>query len=71
MDRKHEVAAIFTDCVAKLLYLSCILEKLKGLNLHGKLMNIITTNSKIQTFEKKLQNWADLLESGKMDIFLT
>ena len=32
-------------------------------------MNILTMNNKIEAFKKKLQHWAGLLESGKMDMF--
>ena len=32
-------------------------------------MNILTANNKIKAFKKKLQHWAGLLESGKMDMF--
>ena len=32
-------------------------------------MNILTANSKIKVFKKKLQHWAGLLENGKMDMF--
>ena len=73
MDRKHELAANLTDpdWIVKLLYLSCIFEKLNSLNLslQGESMNILTANSKIEAFKKKLKHWADLLESGKMDMF--
>ena len=72
-DRKHELAANLTDLdwIVKLLYFSCIFEKLNSLNLslQGESMNILTANSKIEAFKKKLKHWADLLESGKMDMF--
>ena len=32
-------------------------------------MNILTMNNKIEAFKIKLQHWAGLLESGKMDMF--
>ena len=32
-------------------------------------MNILRANNKIEAFKKKLQHWAGLLESGKMDMF--
>ena len=73
MDRKNELAAKLTDpdWIVKLLYLSCIFEKLNGwnLSLQGESMNILKANNKIETFKKNLQHWAGLLESGKMDVF--
>ena len=73
MDRKHKLASnlIDPDWIVKLLYLSCIFEKLNGLNLslQGESMNILTANNKIEAFKKKLQHWDGLLESGKMDMF--
>ena len=73
MDRKNELAANRTDpdWIVKLLYLSCIFEKLIGLNLslQSESMNILRANTKIAAFKKKLQHWAGLLESGKMDMF--
>ena len=73
MDRKHKLASNLTDpdWIVKLLYLSSIFEKLNGLNLslQDYSMNILTANNKIESFKKKLQHWAGLLESGKMDIF--
>ena len=54
MDRKHELASNFTDpeWIVNLLYLSCIFEKLNGLNLsfQGESMNILTANNKIKGF---------------------
>ena len=73
MDRKNELAAKLTDpdWIVKLLYFSCIFEKLNGLNLSllGESMNILRANNKIEAFKKKLQYWAGLLKSGKMDMF--
>ena len=73
MHRKNELAAKFTDrdWIVKLLYLSCIFEKIYGLemSLQGESMNILRANNKIEAFKKKLQHWAGLLESGKMDVF--
>ena len=73
MDRKHKLPSNLFDLgwIVKLLYLSCIFEKLNGLNLslQGVSMNILTANNKIEAFKKKLQHWAGLLESGKMDMF--
>ena len=39
------------------------------MSLHGESMNILRANNKIEAFKKKLQHWAGLLESGKMDMF--
>ena len=73
MDRKNKLAAKFNDpdWIVKLLYLPCIFEKLNGLNLplQGESMNILRANNKIEAFKKKLQHWAGLLESEKMDMF--
>ena len=73
MDRKRKLASNLTepDWIVKLLYLSCIFEKLNGLNLslQGESMNILTVNNKIKAFKKKLKHWAGLLESRKMDMF--
>ena len=73
MDRKNELAAELTDpdWIVKLLYSSCIFDKLNGLNLslQGESMNVLRANNKIEAFKKKLQQWAGLLESGKMDMF--
>ena len=73
MDRKHKLASNLTDSdwIVKLLYLSCIFEKLNGLNLslQSESMNILTANNKIEAFKIKLQHWAGLLESRKMDMF--
>ena len=73
MDRKNELAAKLTDpdWIVKLLYLSCIFEKLYGLNLslQDESMNILRENNKIEDFKKKLQHWSGILESGKMDMF--
>ena len=72
MVRKHKFASNLSDpgWIVKLLYLSCIFEELNGLNLslQGVSMNILTANNKIEAFKKKLQHWAGLLESGKMDM---
>ena len=58
MDRKHKMASNLTDLdwIVKLLYLSCIFEKLNGLNfsLQGESINILTANNKIEAFKKKL-----------------
>ena len=73
IDRKNELASNLTapDWIVKLLYLSCIFEKLNNLklSLQGESMNILTANNKIETFKKELQHWAGLIESGKMDMF--
>ena len=75
VDRKHELAAKLTDSdwIVKLLYLSCIFQKLNGLNLslQGKLMNILTVNIKIGAFKRKLQHWTALFKSKKIRMFLT
>ena len=58
MDRKHKLAFNLTDpdWIVELLYLSCIFEKLNGLNLslQGESMNILTANNKIEAFKKNL-----------------
>ena len=53
MDRKHELASnhIDSDWIVKLLHLSCIFEKLNGLNLslQGESMNILVMNRTYST----------------------
>jgi len=61
MDRKHELADNLTgpNWIVKLLYLSCIFEKINGLNLslQGESINILTANYKIEAFKKNLPHW--------------
>ena len=74
MDRKRELAAELTDpdWIVKLLYLTCILEKLNGLNLslQGQSMNILTASNKVEAFKKKLRHWTAYLKAEKWIIIL-
>jgi len=54
-ERKHELAAKLADhdWLTKLLYLSCVFEKINSLNLslQGESVNILTANNKIKAFK--------------------
>ena len=74
MDKKNELAAKFTDpdWIVKLLYLSCIFEKLNGLNLslQGESMNILRANNKIEAFKKNFNIGLAYLKAEKWICFL-
>ena len=57
---RHELAANLTnpDWLTKLLYLSCVYEKINSLNLslHGESVDIFTAYNKIKAFKKKIQH---------------
>ena len=59
-ERRHELAANLTnpDWLTKLLYLSCVYEKINSLNLslHGESVDILTAYNKIKAFKKKIQH---------------
>ena len=72
-ERKHELAAKLADhdWLTKLLYLSCIFEKIKilYLSLQGESVNILKANNKIKAFKLKIQHWAGRVENGRIEIF--
>ena len=72
-ERKHERAANLAnpDWLTKLLYLSCIFEKINSCNLslQGESVNGVKASNKIKAFKKKIQQWAGRIENGRMDIF--
>ena len=59
-ERRYELAANLTnpDWLTKLLYLSCVYEKINSLNLslHGESVDILTAYNKIKAFKKKIQH---------------
>ncbi|XP_067249349.1 zinc finger BED domain-containing protein 5-like [Chanodichthys erythropterus] len=59
------------DWVTRLAYLSCIFEKLNGLNvsLQGENTNILYLNDKVQAFARKLVRWRERVEMGRIDMF--
>ena len=73
MERRHELASNLTnpDWLTKLLYLSCVFEKINGLNLslQGESVDILTAYNKIKGFKKKIQHWVGRVEIGRMDMF--
>jgi len=58
------------DWLTKLLYLSCIFDKINSLylSLQGKSINILTVNNQIKAF-KIIHQWTGRVKSGKMDMF--
>ena len=72
-ERRHELAANLTNLnwLTKLLYLSCVFEKINILNLslQGESVDILTAYNKIKTFKKKIQHWVGRVEIGRMDMF--
>ena len=71
--RRHELAANLTDpdWLTKLLYLSCIFEKINSLNLslQGESVDILTAYNKIKVLKKKIQHWASRVEIGRTNMF--
>jgi len=67
--KKHELSANLTDpdWLTKLLYQSCIFEKINSLNLslQGESVNILTVNNNIKAFKKKIQRCPGRDESGR------
>ena len=72
-EKGHQLAANLTDpdWLTKLLYLSCIFEKINSLDLslQGRSVDILTAYNKTKIFNKKLQLWASRVEIGRMDLF--
>ena len=72
-ERRHKLAANLTnpDWLTKLLYLSCVLEKMNSLNLslQGESVDILTAYNKIKAFKKKIQHCVGRVEIGRMDMF--
>ena len=72
-ERRHELAANLADpdWLTKLLYLSCIFEKINSLNLslQGESIDILAAYNKTKAFKKKIQHWASRVEIGRMNIF--
>ena len=71
--RRHERGANLTnpDWLTKLLYLSCIFEKINNLNLSlqgEKSIDILIAYSKIKAFKKKIQHWASRVEIEKINM---
>ena len=69
-ERKHKLATNLTDpnWLTKLLYLSCIFEKINSLNfpLQGESVVILIAYNKIKAFKKKIQYWASRVEIGRI-----
>ncbi|XP_034733456.1 zinc finger BED domain-containing protein 5-like [Etheostoma cragini] len=59
------------DWLTRLAYLSCIFEKLNGLNLslQGENTSILSLNDKIHAFMRKLQRWIERVKVGSIDMF--
>ena len=72
-ERRHELAAnTDPEWFTKLLYLSCIFEKINSLNLslQGESIDILKAYNKIKAFfQKKIQHWASRVEIERMDMF--
>ena len=68
-ERRHELATNLTnpDWLTKLLYLSCVFDKINGLNLslQGKTVDILTAYHKIKAFKKKKQHWVGRVKIGR------
>ena len=73
MDKAPALAEHLTqpDWLARLAYLSCIFDKLNGLNLslQGDNTNILSLNDKIHAFMKKVKRWTARVEMGRIDMF--
>lgn len=59
------------DWLTRLVYLSCIFEKLNGLDmsLQGKNTSIMSLNDKIHAFTGKLEHWTERVEMCRIDMF--
>lgn len=73
MEHESQLADHLTDpdWLTRLAYLSCIFEKLNGLNmsLQGENTSIMSLNDKIQAFTRKLERWTERVEMGRIDMF--
>lgn len=60
-----------TSWVSKLAYMAGIFDKLNSLNLslQGPNTNILTLSDKVNGFSKKLERWAERVESGNVEMF--
>uniref|UniRef100_A0A3Q1AGL5 HAT C-terminal dimerisation domain-containing protein n=1 Tax=Amphiprion ocellaris TaxID=80972 RepID=A0A3Q1AGL5_AMPOC len=73
MEHDSQLADHLTDpdWLTRLAYLSCIFDKLNGLNmsLQGENTSIMTLNDKIRSFKRKLDRWTARVEMGRIDMF--
>ncbi|XP_034083391.1 protein FAM200A-like [Gymnodraco acuticeps] len=59
------------DWLTRLAYLSCIFDRLNGLNLslQGENTSIMSLNDKICAFKRKVDRWTARVEMGRIDMF--
>ena len=73
MEHGTQLADHLTDpaWLTRLAYLSCIFEKLNGLNLGLQDENtiILSMNDKICAFKRKLKRWSARVKMGSLDMF--
>uniref|UniRef100_A0A8C6S835 HAT C-terminal dimerisation domain-containing protein n=1 Tax=Neogobius melanostomus TaxID=47308 RepID=A0A8C6S835_9GOBI len=73
MEHGSQVAKHLTDpdWLTRLAYLSCIFDRLNGLNLslQGENTNIMSMSDKIRAFKRKVDRWTARVEMGRFDMF--
>lgn len=59
------------DWLTRLAYLSCIFDRLNGLNLslQGENTSIMSMSEKIRAFKRKVDRWTARVEMGRIDMF--
>uniref|UniRef100_A0A3P8SRC8 HAT C-terminal dimerisation domain-containing protein n=1 Tax=Amphiprion percula TaxID=161767 RepID=A0A3P8SRC8_AMPPE len=68
---KRSISSMDSRASLSMAYLSCILDKLNGLNmsLQGENTNVMSLNDKIRSFKRKVDRWIARVEIGKIDMF--
>lgn len=73
MEHASQLADHLTDpdWLTRLAYLSCIFDRLNGLNmsLQGENTSIMSLNDKICAFKRKVDRWTARVEMGRIDMF--